>query len=455
MIYKFEARRMTSRILLINFEKKDAEKLKGLNVVVDRGYLAPPSSATRYIYLYFPHPVYEYKVVIANLNSNQDLYDEFKDKLSYFDDKIAQDFFRCRNKKKTLFVIFLGDYGYNDLNCFGIDEILLEDTKAEDISVIFNLAEKTAFRRALKEFMPQIDLPARKYVSIPETSTPIFGRNLLAIYTNRGGYILGCYLDTSNSTDVDQPSYVILPQFKYNHHIILRLLREFGNIYPKFLAEFYEPNWMEGEKYYPKTVRAYDKQIADYEQKMKNGIKELLGRKQQTKEEYEDLRSILYKKGDELKETVKRVLEKYWSLRVIDMDKEGHKSLKEDLLIEEGTRKILTEVKGTDKPYPSPTFLTQAWKHLQQSGLGSQAEAALVLNYDIKTDPEERNLAYTSEDEEKQLKDLVFIDTRDLFHLTIATLDYGLSLEEAKKKLLGKGRVKFNIARYKKSKTSR
>ena len=74
--------------------------------------------------------------------------------------------------------------------------------------------------------------------------------------------------------------------------------------------------------------------------------------------------------------------------------------------------------------------------------------SALFVNYDVKTDPNERSLAYTGEDE-TLLDDLIFIDTRVMFNLTVAIIDYELPLDEAKKILLSKGRVEFDLEKIK------
>jgi hypothetical protein len=61
----------------------------------------------------------------------------------------------------------------------------------------------------------------------------------------------------------------------------------------------------------------------------------------------------------------------------------------------------------------------------------------------LEKNPKERNLAY--EEDEDQLEDLIFIDTRVLHNLTIAIIDEELSIEEAKRILFNKGRVEYNM----------
>lgn len=447
---------MASSILLINFEEKYAEKMTNeLKVRVDRGYFSNVISfkesgdhLVEEINIYLPHPVYEYKVVFANLSSNEILDDEFRQKASTIRPAIRGDFFNYWSKNKGIIIIFLGNYGYTGLLNFGIPKLSLEEVFAEDITANSDLEEDSSFKIALRKLEKHIAMPTNKYISIDEKIKAGENWVMVPIYINLRGWILGCYYNDSQWRDKTYPSFLILPQFKDNLYVIKILLKEIAKIYPKFLPDLYEPDWLKSDNYYPKELQDYSKKIEDYKRKIESKIKELIEEKEQSKKRYENLRGILYEKGDKLKRNIIEVLEKYWSFNVTDMDKNKKKNLKEDILIEEGSRKILVEVKGTNSTYPSPTFLTQTWKHIYQSGLGDQAEGALILNYDIKTEPKERSLAYTGEDE-SQLEDIIFIDTRILFDLTLSIIDDGLYLEDAKKILLSRGRVKFDIDDYK------
>ena len=447
---------MTSRVLLINFEERYAEQLtKDLNVHAERGYLSDVSFIEQdgelpveEIAYYFPHPVYEYKVVVGNLSSDKSLEATYKDEVINLDKRIGADFLDYWSNHKGIIIIFLGDYRYQGLlTSFGIPHVSLSEVSSRDITAKFVLEERSSFRKALRRFEKDIVMPTKKYISFKAQRGEDWV--ICSIYKNLRDSVLGCYYNDRPYDNKDEaPSFIILPQFKDNLYVITILLRELARIYPKFLGGLYGADWMEDDRYYPRALAGYDKKIADYKKEMEGTINKLIEEREQIKKEYENLRRILYEKNDELKKSVIEVLRKHWSLRVTDMDEEkekaGKKSPKEDILIEEGDRKILAEVKGTDSAYPSPWFITQVWQHLHYSGLGTQAEGALIMNYDIKTDPRERGLAYSGEDE-SQVEEIIFIDTRILFELTIAMIDYGLSLEKAKEVLLRKGRVKFDI----------
>ena len=200
-------------------------------------------------------------------------------------------------------------------------------------------------------------------------------------------------------------------------------------------------NWIDSSRYYPLAVQAIDRKISDYEQQ----IEKLVVEKEQLKNIYRHLRSILYLEGEELRKAVLQILGKYWSLKLFFLNKSKGVGFNENILIRYDGRKILAKIKSTSRVSPSHKFITQMWQDLHYSGLGAKADGALIVNYNTETDPKDRSLAYADEDED-QLDDLIFIDTRVLYKLTAAIIDRHLSVEDAKKILFKKGRVEFYSA---------
>jgi hypothetical protein len=197
-------------------------------------------------------------------------------------------------------------------------------------------------------------------------------------------------------------------------------------------------NWVDSSRYYPLAVQAIDKKIAEYEQ----AVEKLVAEKEQLKKVYLNLRSILYLEGEELRKAVLLILTKYWSLKLFFLNKTKGVGFNENILIRYNGRRILATIKSTSRVSPSHKFITQMWQDLHYSGLGARADGALIVNYNTETDPKDRSLAYADEDED-QLDDLIFIDTRVLYKLTAAIIDGHLSVEEAKIILFKKGRVEF------------
>lgn len=200
-------------------------------------------------------------------------------------------------------------------------------------------------------------------------------------------------------------------------------------------------NWIDSSRYYPLAVQAIDSKIAEHEQQMEK----LVAEKEQLKKIYVHLRSILYLEGEELRKAVLLILSKYWSLKLFFLNKTKGVGFNENILIRYNGRRILAKIKSTSRVSPSHKFITQMWQDLHYSGLGARADGALIVNYNTETDPKDRSLAYADENED-QLDDLIFIDTRVLYKLTAAIIDGHLSVEEAKKILFKKGRVEFHNA---------
>jgi DNA-dependent RNA polymerase auxiliary subunit epsilon len=197
-------------------------------------------------------------------------------------------------------------------------------------------------------------------------------------------------------------------------------------------------NWLESGRYYPEYVQTIDLKIAEYEKE----IERLVDKKRKIKKTYEQLRSILYLEGEQLKKAVAIILARYWSLKLAFMNKEKRAGFNENILIKHNDRIVIAKIKGTHDASPSHKFITQLWQDLHYSGLGTRADGALIVNHDIENDPEVRGIPYADEDGE-ELNDLILIDTRTLHKLTTAIIDGDLSVEEASKILFKKGRVEF------------
>ncbi|UCF01929.1 MAG: hypothetical protein JSV14_16510 [Deltaproteobacteria bacterium] len=200
-------------------------------------------------------------------------------------------------------------------------------------------------------------------------------------------------------------------------------------------------NWIGSSRYYPLAVHAIDRKIAEYEQE----IEKLVAEKEQVTKTYVPLRSILYLEGEALRKAVMLIFAKYWSLKLFFLHETKGAEFNENILIKYDSRKILAKIKSTSSASSTHKSITQMWQDLRYSGLGARADGALIVNYDRETDPKDRGLAYADDDED-QLDDLIFIDTRVLYKLTAAIIDGHLSVEEAKKILFKKGRVEFYSA---------
>jgi hypothetical protein len=203
-------------------------------------------------------------------------------------------------------------------------------------------------------------------------------------------------------------------------------------------------DWVVGDGFYPKDVLNLEKEIARCQEEMERRIGELRAQKEALKKRYEDVRSLLYATDDQLKTGVVNVFRTYWQFQVSDMEDRETPGVNEDILVEHDGRKFLFKIKSTNRTYPPVKYITQLWKDLHYSGLGTEAKGGLILNHDVKIDPRYRSLAYTGDDEES-LEDIIFLDTRALFYLTLAIIEYDFPLQEAQELVLKAGRVAFHL----------
>jgi hypothetical protein len=208
--------------------------------------------------------------------------------------------------------------------------------------------------------------------------------------------------------------------------------------------ELRDLDWVRNGKYYPQLIASLEKRISECQEELDKKISELKVQRDQLRQNFEDVRSLLYAKEDELRKGIIRVFTTFWKLKVSELDATKKASFQEDILVEHDGRKIVFKIKSTLNTNPSVKFITQLWQELHYSGLGARTEGGLILNHDVRVEPKYRSLAYTG-DEEEYLEDIIFVDTRVLYNLTLAIIDYGLPVQEATELLLRKGRVKFHL----------
>jgi len=264
----------------------------------------------------------------------------------------------------------------------------------------------------------------------------------IGLYRNRVLYVTG----------EDRPSFIILPAFKDIAAVTVDMLKTFAIIYPKLFPEIREVDWKESDKYYPQEVLLYDQRIQETRHEMETQLEQLRKEKEEAKERYSELFSLLTTSGDALKKAVLKVLKDIWELSPKDLDSEQPgKKLKEDILIPIDGSEVFAEIKGTRNKNPTAAYFTQVLTHnfLRDR---ENTVPALILNYDSQTKPENRSNAYTDTEEQNVFDKVIFVDTRVLYYLSIAILDHGMPIDAAKKKLFGIGRVEFDLTEYVKTK---
>lgn len=467
---------MPSRILLINFTEADAEKLgKNIPLVIERGYLSDVKELSKTAAItssYFPrdeaeavqermddlefcflHPVYEYQALFVNLNNNASLQKEYEGKTKAYTDEDRKDFVKYWFLRGSPLVIFLGDYNYRNLFNLGVPELGL--TKVKNADIALNSIDPERSREVGKlfsELKSDVIVPTNFYIQ--ESSKSVYQQERAKfktkfLYWNNNNEDLGIFIESDEGySSNDRPRVLVLPQFKNNISVIEKSLRLFATLNPKYLPELPSSDWLDTDEYYPQEVSIFDGKIDVIVDEAQGKIENLKTEKEDAKKKFTSLRGLLHQTGDELKASVIEVLNEVFQVKTTDADasKEGG-LLNEDVLIEVNGEIILGEIKGVKSENPSPIFIGQVWKHIHQSKDKNIRRGALILNYDLETNPKDRHLAYKGE-YEKGLEDIIFIDSRIIFDLGIAIIDYGMPVSEAAAILFQNGRIAFDLKKY-------
>jgi hypothetical protein len=452
---------MLTRILLVNFTKNETDKLKvPENVEIHRGYLSDIISHEKdydedydkflgkTFKAYFPLAIHEYKAIFVKLHTVPDLEKEFTDKIEPYNKKYVSDLINYILESKGYLVVLLGNYTSKSLLHLGIRDITLRQTATRDKTI--NVVNEE-FNKVFGELESEVIMPTECYITIDNEENDFYKKFssdfcIKNIYKNKAGDTLSCYHNNSMHYSNCNPVFFLLPLFRNNTLLIAKLLKEFAVLSPKFLPEFYEPDWQNSNKYFPLEVQKYEDKISKIVEKANSLIADVEAKKKSSIEKYQFITNLLTQKHDTLKESVVKVFENIFQLKVIDADKNKETTLNhEDAIVEVNGEKILVEIKGDNSSYPSTVHIAQLWKHLKNKK--EIEKGALVLNYDVSTEPEKRKHAYTGE-EEHQLDGITLIDTRVLHDLAIAVIDYNMAPKKASEILLQTGRIVFDLDEY-------
>ena len=452
---------MKTRILLVNFGEKEQEAVAKLGVDADLGYLSNAYTAVAHdgsqeqgASFYSPYAVYDYKAIFIRLTDKPPLEGKLKDKAQIIGEKEKVTFLRYWYDRKGILSIFAGESDFNSLISLGIPHATLSDSRGNDKTVFYTLkTDDRPLRSVLEEAESLIVVPPPKYVEVEQHESKNSQKNwtIYSAYENRNDEEIGVYLNWGyNFSDEDVPAFLILPPFKDYPEVITKLLKVYARTYPKYFDEISDQEWTKNDKYYPREVSLIDDEIKQLSEEIDGKIKVFQAKKAQLKQEYSYLRDLLTESGDKLKAAVIKTLTEVFKLQAEDADESKKTGLREDIIIQDTSfPTILAEVKGTKNSCPSFTYVSQVFSNLlKERGKYPDAIGGLILNLDRDKEPSERSDAYTKADEERQLAEMVYIDTRVLFDLSMAVIDYKMPVTEAKKVLLQKGRIKFNLNKY-------
>lgn len=446
-----------SSVLLINYSDRDAAKLEKAGITVKRGFISSAQTSVELggekstVYRSDFPPIYENEVVLVNLNNSAEIDEKLKElKAGYYDESERENFYKYWRKFGVL-IVQTGDFNWQDLRPLGVPDIELVNNHRSDTKVNSFSEKETDLNNLFDSKKNEIKMPSKQYIKIGkiwndrESMGVLFNGDghIVPIYSNFNNDVIGCLLDSEPSyNDVLRPHIIVLPQFSDNSAVIIEVLKKIANIYNGLLPELYDAKWHDSLEYLPQKIRNIANEIEVIKTNATKKIELLTKTILDEKTKYSSLTNLLTENGTILKDSVKWVFHDVMGLEVEDRDVTAKEVGDEDLIITYASRKILCEVKGTNAKSPSPTYITQLWKHLARSkAIGN--EGALVLNFDRKTVPDQRPLAYAGK-YEKDVADIIFLDTRVLHKYALAVIDGKIDKANALKSIFKVGRVDFN-----------
>jgi len=454
---------MKTRILLINFTEKEQRAVTELGVEADLGYLSDAyilsgqDKDEQSADLFSPFAIYDYKAIFIRLTKNPPMEKEsFGDERSFsvIGGKERVTFFKYWYENKGVLTVFAEDSDFNSLDIVGIPQLDLENSRGNDKTVFFSLrSEDRPIRKTLEEIESLVAIPPKKYIKIQSSESKGTGKNwsIFPVYSNRNDENIGAYLNWGYKfEDEDSPAFLVLPAYKNYPEVIAKLLKAYAKVDPKYFSEISDLEWTKNDRFYPKEVSIVDEEIKQLVSETEKKVNQLKAKKVKLKQDYSYLRDLLTESGDKLKAAVIKTLTDVFKLKAMDADETKKTDFREDIVIQDVSfPTILAEVKGTKNSCPSFTYVSQVFSNLlKERGKYPDSIGGLILNLDCDKEPSERVDAYTKADEERQLAEMVYVDTRDLFELSMAVIDHKMPATQAKGILLQKGRVKFSLSKY-------
>jgi hypothetical protein len=449
---------MAPKILLINYSQRDAdivEKAIGLKVL--RGYASEVESYTEErdgtrtpnIKFYSPEAYYECAMTFINLPCTEELKTEFNEKARELNSDDLYNMVGYWKSRGQLLVIFAGDTNIGNLWPFGVPQHL-KTSAGNDTRTHIRIDDNNELYELVSNLEKQIKMPTDNYVVSgmkpkKDQYSPdpynSFGTHWNTYISNANGdYLMTSLSKGTSDYQGEEPGVLIIPSPKKLPNATVKITEFFGDYYG-----IYTPgeDWQASDIFYPEAkLQELNKNIADIRAQAEADAAQKQSQIDAHKQEWAFLRSLVTEQGDNLVDAVFKVLTDILGLKVTKSDDETEGEPIEDLMITFDDRKISVEVKGTTKPNAPLEYTQQPFQHIARRGHEGKVEAALILNHDMKKDPQYRKDAYTDKDKEALISNLYFIDTRVLLAVAKAVVDGQITQDVAVETLFGNfGRV--------------
>lgn len=448
---------MMPKIMLFNYTEAEAtivSKQTGLRVIrgyVSEGHLIHQTGGDRTeVKYYSPEPFYECAMVFVKLPAKEVIENEFDGKSKELTPDVRKSF--QNYWRRAVFVVFVGDTNLTNLISFGIP-LRLINSSGNDTAPYNCFGQRNEISPLVQALTEQINMPTSRYlielIQPKNQNEEIemlyynFGSRYYPYICNANNDILaGALSRAGNDYSGEEPGALVTGLPKTITTTTVKIIEFLGNHY-----EIYTPgvNWKESNSLYPqKEIIKLENEIHTVEEKAKAEI-EIRNEKIKTfKDKWKYLPSLVTDKGTLLVDAVYLVFKELIELKVSKSDPDRPADPIEDLLIDMDDKTILIEVKGTKASNPPLDYPQQALTHILRRGLTGNVEAGLVVNHNMQIDPLLRNKPYATEESQRVINGIYYIDTRTLLKIAVAIIDNKLSPDQAKCVLFGKlGRVEY------------
>lgn len=420
------------KLLLINFSQKEADAIeKKIPCEAHRGFISKPFSAVDYsgrssdsYQFWTPVPPYECDMVFIKMSNYDELEDEFSDNLQFWSERDRSNLEQYWKRNGTLLVFYIGETSGTSLDGFGVP-IDITASSGVDTESLVSLKQDRLYRKLIDDLRHQIKMPTTKYLEVYDDSI-LYRRGTITYIAmrNRNNDALMAMLSKSNTDyDASDPGVLVVPETK-------DVVAATSKIASYFTQSDIE--WANDDSFYPsKTLTELTDEISAIRLQAAQEIEARELSIEKHKKKYSYLKDLVVSQGDVLVDAVSKTLSEAFGLNVIKSDENNPTNPKEDLLVEYAGKQILLEVKGTINQNPSLKFPQQAMQHALRQGLKDISATGLVLNHDLKTNPDLRTEAYNTSETSPLIADIYFIDTRLLLTLARDVLDGKLNKEGA------------------------
>lgn len=391
-----------AQVLMLNFTEADAERVRKAGFTVDLGFAKDSSSGNGFS---TPHPVYEYDVYIYNSVTAKEI-----DSV-YFPDHRTSSQLTNLHAPPRIRVAFTGKVPQHTRELIGTDQIKTTSAHS-NISTVLAVGGGGQAIKKLDQLIAQnvggLALPvAQQLTATDEARTHPFNFN--PVLVNRNGDVLGCYSSSYNRV---VPHYLILPQFKNNVEIAIKLLLHFAEAAPNMFPTLSAEGWENSSEFWNQDEKRIQDEIAKKELEHQAFLKEkeeqflsAAGSMSFIKGVITALETSTMPTEDRLSTQVRLTLE-YLGFIVTDIDAQISSVIrKEDFWVQDGDFFAITEVNGTQKKNPKRTEFNDLvgrmmtiFKRHDLVPDSSKLSGLLILNYDAKTHPDRRPTLYSGED---------------------------------------------------------